>query len=259
MRIAAYQFAGCGSIDVNFMNIQKGIIAAANSDARVCVFHECALTGYPPLECSIEEMDLDKAEACCMKVKQMAKEYNMFIFLGTVAMNGDSIHNAVRVFTPSGAELQPYYKRALWGWDRDSFSEGNYSGIYEIDGIRVGVRICFEIRFPEYFRELYYQKADLGIVCFCDTKNEENTERYELIKGHLQTRAVENALPILSVNNSRKYQTAPTALFDHHGLLVKATVRGNNELLVYDFFKYEDDFGTDGIKHISDRFTLHSR
>lgn len=254
MKIAAYQFDGSGSIDANFINIHKGIIEAANSGVRVLVFHECALTGYPPIECLLDEIDFDKVEIYCMKVREMAKEHDMFIFLGTAILNNTSIYNSVKVFTPSGEELTPYCKKALWGWDRDNFSEGNNSGLYEIDGIKIGVRICFEIRFPEYFRELYFQKADLGIVCFCDTKNEESLGRYEQIKGHLQTRAVENILPILSVNNSGNYQTAPTAFFDHHGLIIKEAVRGNRELLIYDFCKYEDDFGTDGIKYINDKF-----
>lgn len=253
MRIAAYQFAGCGDIDTNFRNIQKGIREAAKCGARICVFHECALTGYPPLECKADEIDFAGAGARCAQVKKMAEKHGLFVFLGTAVRNGASIHNAVRVFAPSGTELQPYYKRALWGWDREKFSEGNERGIYEIDDIKVGVRICFEIRFPEYFRELYHHRADLGIVCFCDNKNQENTERYDTIKGHLQTRAVENALPILSVNNARKYQTAPTAFFDHHGRMAEAVPGDSAGLLVYDFEKYEDDFGTAGIKHINGR------
>ena len=61
---------------------------------------------------------------------------------------------------------QFYDKRALWGWDRDNFTEGQNEGIFEIGGITIGVRICFEIRFPEYFRELYKQRTDLNVVLF---------------------------------------------------------------------------------------------
>lgn len=254
LRIAAYQFAGSGNIDTNFKKIQEGIIEAAKCKVRMLAFHECALTGYPPLACSVDEIDFKKAEDDCRKVRKMAAEHQMFILLGTAAMRHGAIYNSVRVFTPSGTELQPYNKRALWGWDRESFTEGSDSGIYDLDGIRIGIRICFEIRFPEYFRELYDQQADLGIVCFYDTKKEENTLRYEQIKGHLQTRAVENVLPILSVNNAGNYQTAPTAFFDQHGMVIKEAIRGGNQLVIHDFSRFEDDFGTEGIRHINSRF-----
>lgn len=253
IRIAAYQFAGSGDMDDNFMNIQRGIKEAAKCGTRVLAFHECALTGYPPIECHMGGIDFEKAENYCQKAGMMAQEHHMYIFLGTAEERQGSVFNSVRVFAPSGRELQPYRKRALWGWDRENFSEGNGSAVYEVDGIRVGIRICFEIRFPEYFRELYRQQADLGIVCFCDIKEEESLSRYNQIKGHLQTRAAENVLPILSVNQCGKYQTAPTGFFDQHGAVIKEAARGSRQLLTYDFEKPEDDFGTDGIRWVNER------
>lgn len=46
-----------------------------------------------------------------------------------------------------------YDKRALWGWDKDNFTPGEGGGIIEYGDIKIGIRICFEVRFPEYFRE----------------------------------------------------------------------------------------------------------
>ena len=48
-------------------------------------------------------------------------------------------------------------------------------GIFEIAGISVGVRICFEVRFPEYFRELYARKTDLNVVLFYDVSDVDDT------------------------------------------------------------------------------------
>ena len=46
------------------------------------------------------------------------------------------------------------------------------------------------MRFPEYFRELYARKTDLNVVLFYDVSDVDDTGRYDLIKGQLQTRAV---------------------------------------------------------------------
>ena len=79
------------------------------------------------------------------------------------------------------------------------------------------VRICFEVRYPEYFRELYRENTALNIILFYDVADSDDIERYELIKSHIRTRAVENVTYTMSVNSIRPYQTAPTGIFDKSG------------------------------------------
>lgn len=251
LTIGAYQFKGSGDIDKNFHCINKGIRLAADAGVRLLAFHECALTGYPPLEINIGQIDLKKVEAYLSEIKHLAKAFNMYIAVGSVTEKYNKRYNTVEVFSPLGERLKPYDKRALWGWDRESFAPGKNCDIFVIDKIRIGIRICYEVRFPEYFRELYRQDTDFCIVCFCDTSKNENLDRYELIKSHLRTRAVENIMPILSVNNACNYQTAPTAFFDADGHVLVECERNENALLVCNLNICEDDFGRQGRRYIN--------
>ena len=88
----------------------------------------------------------------------------------------------------------------MWGWDRDNFCVGSESGIFEIDECKVGVRICFEVRFPEFFRELYMDRTNINIILFYDVADTDDEERYDLIKAHIRTRAVENVTYTLTVD-----------------------------------------------------------
>lgn len=251
MVIGAYQFSGSGDIDRNFLKIKSAVQQAHSQGVDFLALHECALNGYPPIEVNADEIDFEKTDACLSEIKKLAIEYKINIAVGAVTKKSGEVYNSLNIFTKNGDTLPAYDKRALWGWDRDNFTAGNSNGIYLMDGLRIGVRICFEVRFPEYFRELYRQKVDLAVVSFCDISRDENVNRYHLIKSHLQTRAVENVMPILSVNNCAEFQTAPTAFFDKDGYITAECERNIEQLLVYDFSLREDDFGQMGRRYIN--------
>ena len=253
MKIAAYQFAVSGDIRRNFSAMQHAIHQAATQDVRLLVFPECALTGYPPRTIeSSSAVDFSLTAALLDELGRMAMHYGMHIITGTIIPEKEHCFNSAAVLCPDGQQLF-YHKRALWGWDRDNFIPGNETGIFEIDGLKIGVRICYEVRFPEYFRELYAAGTALNLVLFHDVADADSPERYELIKAHLRTRAAENVCPILSVNAIHPFQTAPTALFDASGKILCELERNAEGLLVYDFSPIPLDFSELGRKEISDR------
>ena len=76
----------------------------------------------------------------------------------------------------------------------------------------------------------------------------DNVERYDLIKSHIRTRAVENVCYTLTVNTICPYQTAPSALYDRSGSTLKELARNTEGLLVYDLEIGELSFGQQGIR-----------
>lgn len=219
------------------------------------VFPECALTGYPPYDIeNSSSVDFDKVVSACETLQNLASNYAMYLIVGTITKEDDRYYNSTLLFSPSG-EIGSYHKRALWGWDRDNFSIKNSSGVFDIHGWKVGVRICFEVRFPEFFRELYKENTELNILLFYDVSEQDSIGRYELIKSHIRTRAVENVTYTLSVDTITPYQTAPTALYSRSGRSLAELERNKEGLLVYDLEKTPLDFGENGRKEISDWLT----
>ena len=94
--------------------------------------------------------------------------------------------------------------------------------------------------------------TDINLVLFYDVADIDDNERYNMIKGHLQTRAVENVTTTISVNAISPFQTAPTMVLGKSGQCIKECVRNKPELLIYDFEKTENDFGENGRISISD-------
>ena len=252
MTVGAYQFAVTGSAEDNFLHINKGIRKAVNMGVRLLVFPECAVTGYPPRDIhSAAAVDFAKIDRIHEKLQERAVESHMYLVVGSIIRENGHFFNSAICFRPDGKK-DIYRKRALWGWDRDQFTEGEDSGVVQIDSFRIGIRICYEVRFPEYFRELYRQQTDLNLILFYDVSDHENRDRYTMIKGHIQTRAVENICPVLACNSCSQFQTAPTVLFDRSGKVLVEMPEGKEGLISFDLEQGALTFGEQGRKEVSD-------
>jgi steroid delta-isomerase-like uncharacterized protein len=133
---------------------------------------------------------------------------------------------------PDGAREPFYHKRALWGWDLQSYVPGQADSVYDVDGIRVGMRICYEARFPEYFRELFRERVDLALVALAAVGDGSDTATADVYRAHLVSRASENAMWMLSANSTSQAQLAPSCLIDPDGNVTAKCKADREDLLV---------------------------
>ncbi len=256
MKIAAYQFSGSAAVSKNLLQFTGAMRQAADLGARLLLLPECSLTGYPgeDLE-SADKIDFEAAKTALSEVAAHSAALGLWVVFGMAEWQNGLCYNSAMLAAPGEPVQTLYRKRALWGWDTDNFQPGDQAGgVFTMDGFRFGVRICFEVRFPEYFRELYRQNTDCNLVLFSDRSEPDSPERYGLITAHLRTRAVENVTPTISVNNCSRYQTAPTAVFDENGAILGEKPRHEQGLLLYDLERKDEmSFGAEGRKCISDR------
>lgn len=248
LRVGAFQFVGSGSISENVAAIERGIKLAAKENIRLLLTQECALCGYPPVEVSaLAKIDHKEQQHALETVSDLAKENNLYILLGLITFQETEAFNSVILIDPAGEQSKPYHKRALWGWDIENFMPGDSSnGIFIVDGIRVGARICYEVRFPEYFRELFQQQVDLAAVSFVDVGKPEQSEKIEIIKSHLISRAAENAIFVLSANSTSQQQLAPTCLINPDGHLLGKAPLNQEALLTGEIEITPPNFGRQG-------------
>jgi len=251
MKVAAFQFHGSDDVRENQLAIERGIEKASQENVRFLMTQECALCGYPPIERDkVSSIDFKMVADAIEQIKELAVKNNMYIGLGTILPDNGKYFNSIVLVSPHQENLAPYSKRALWGWDAENFNPGISNGMYSIDDLKIGIRICYEIRFPEYFRELFKESVQIAFLSFCDISSEPDQERYEIIKSHLVTRAVENAMYVISVNSIAKCQTAPTCLIDPDGNVLVLAPKDREYLLTFDLVDTGSNFGREGrIKH----------
>jgi predicted amidohydrolase len=72
------------------------------------------------------------------------------------------VYNSAALFDAAGRPLLNHRKLHLWGEaERSVFAAGDRLAVARLDGLRVGLLICYDLEFPEAARALALEGADL--------------------------------------------------------------------------------------------------
>lgn len=216
LRVATCQFSVEGRVDHNRRWVLKQIAQAAEQQADVVHFSECALSGYAGVDLpGIADLDWTALAAATHDVMSAAKEHRVWVLLGSTHRLDEKHkpHNCVYVINPKGQIVDRYDKRFCTGaggkratLDLCHYSPGDRFVTFQVKGITCGVAICYDYRFPE----LYRGYKQLGVeVMFQSFHNARKTvaadPKYNIWKtivpATMQCRAAENHF-WFSANNS---------------------------------------------------------
>mgnify|MGYP005842589341 CR=1 FL=1 len=131
-------------------------------------------------------------------------------------------YNVARIFSPKGEEVAAYRKihlfDALSVRESDTMAPGNaLPPVVELAGVRVGVAICYDLRFPELFRHLALQGVQLIVVPSAWYQGPVKEVHWTTL---LQARAIENTLYVAGCNLVGPSFCGRSALFDPFGIQV---------------------------------------
>jgi predicted amidohydrolase len=168
MRIAIYQGpAEAGSVARHLDALEARTAQAAGRGASLLICPEMFLSGYNIGAEQASRLAEAAEGATLMRVAALAKGHGIALLLGYPERGGDgAIYNAVRLIGRDGRSLANYRKCHLFGdLDRDMFRPGeSLPTVIELDGVRVGLLICYDVEFPESVRLLALTGADLVAV-----------------------------------------------------------------------------------------------
>jgi predicted amidohydrolase len=165
MRIALYQ-ASPKLLDtaVNLAVMEQAARAAALQGARLLVFPELFLTGYNLLDdCPRVAEPADGASY--RRLAALARETGIALLYGYPERADGVIYNSAQLIDQDGQALANYRKCHLFGPDeRRLFRPGASAVTAVLDGLTLGILICYDVEFPEIFRTLVLRGADLVVV-----------------------------------------------------------------------------------------------
>ncbi len=151
----------------NLATIQRKLSEAAKKGARLVVFPECALTGYgfesrAQALAVAESLPGPSTEAIAADCARLG----VWAVVGLLERTPEGkLYNACALVGPSGF-VGSYRKIHLpcLGADRFTDPGDRPFAIHEIDGLRIGMNICFDGSYPESARILTLLGADLIVL-----------------------------------------------------------------------------------------------
>ena len=151
---------------------------------------------------------------------EWAKKGNMNVVCATPILFNGKPYNTAVLFDRNGAPVAHYSKVHLADGKEGEgkhFEEGNELNVFEIEGIKVGFQICFDLNFPEGCRTLALKGAEL---IFWPTMWDFGAGNYA--EHIVKARAMENLLTIVGAAYADFPPGVPPAFKAHR--TVKSTM-----------------------------------
>ncbi|MFC9849161.1 carbon-nitrogen hydrolase family protein [Streptomyces sp. NPDC060223] len=166
MRTALLQSSGRpGSVVGNLKVLDEAAGRAAAAGAGLLVAPEMFLTGYAigdDIARLAEAADGDSADA----IADIAERHGVAVAYGYPERSGEAVFNSAQLISAEGARLANYRKTHLFGcFEQEHFTPGEQPVVQaELDGLRVGIMICYDVEFPENVRAHALAGTDLLLV-----------------------------------------------------------------------------------------------
>lgn len=239
--LATSQFAIDSNIKKNLTNIKKQIKIASEKGAEIIHFPECSLSAYAGID--FEKFTPEANQQILSgisKICQLAQDYNIWVIFGTHLFEGKmkKPFNSLLVVNNNGEIEKRYDKRLLSGFDLDWYTAGDDPEIFTINGIKCGLLICHEWRYPELYREYYKLGVDLLFQSWYDGNysekdyQQEGKNLGEVIPGFVRGNAANNKLWISSSNTSKKQSSFPAFVAQPDGGILKKLKRNIAGVLI---------------------------
>lgn len=221
LRIASCQFTISSNIKENLYWIEKQMIEAKLKKADIVHFAECALSGYAGVDMkSLDGFNWNELNLATDSVLTLAKKFKLWVVFGSMhKLSGNNKpHNSLYLINPNGEVVDRYDKCFCTEEDLEFFTPGDHFVTFDINGIKCGLLICFNLRFPELYREYRKLGADLIFQSFHNARQGKGSIHPVIMHITAQAHAGINHF-YMSLTNSSSPESWPCYFITPDGLV----------------------------------------
>jgi len=163
MKLALYQGPSpAGATETGLATLGRMLRAAGAAGTRMAVFPEVFLPGYNVPD---PAQDARRAEEWVEMLAPLARAAGCGVTVGVAERDGGKLCNTALAIGPDGAPLSHYRKTQLYGpREKRLFSPGTSHAMFDFEGCRIALLICYDVEFAPLIRDLAGRGAQL-ILC----------------------------------------------------------------------------------------------
>ncbi len=204
-----------GNKEINLKKVEHYIKKNADKKLDLVVLPEFFSTGVNH-ESFLNDYEDENGGDTIKTVCELAKKYNTNIIAGTVIEGvNDKLYNTSFAINRNGEILDKYRKIHLFnymgGTEGDRITPGDRLVVVDFDFGKVGLAICFDMRYPLHYKKLAQMGADIIVLPTAWIVPNEVYEDSESLKfaqstweAMNKTRAYDNLLYVVSCNQCGK-------------------------------------------------------
>lgn len=211
MKLAAIQMVSTPDLERNLAAARRLLEEAAADGAKVAALPEYFCFMGVGDEAKLALIEEDGVGPIQSMLSNAARELGLWIIGGTLPMRSidpTRARNSCCVFAPDGRRVARYDKIHLFCFDngRERYDEGrvleagSVPTTADINGLRCGLSICYDLRFPELYRAMGDCQLISVPAAFTYTTGEKH---WELL---LRARAVENQSYVIASAQGGKHE-----------------------------------------------------
>jgi predicted amidohydrolase len=224
IKIATCQFAVGASIKRNSKRICEFLGKAKKVRVDIVHFSECALSGYVGTDFpNFRGYDWELLKAETQKIMSLAHELQLWVVLGSThpLTKPNKPHNSLYLINPRGGIVDRYDKRFCTPGDLRRMTPGNRFVEFTINGVKCSLLICFDLRFPEIYRQLYRRKVKCIFQSFYNARQKGPSVHTHIMRQTMQCRAATNHFWTSCANSSGYYSPYPSFFIQPDGKIVR--------------------------------------
>ncbi len=224
LKVATCQFAVGRIIRRNSQQICEFLHQASKAGADIVHFSECALSGYVGTDFpNFDGYDWELLKEEIKKIMALASQLRIWVVLGSThrLTEPNKPHNSLYLVNPNGKIIDRYDKRFCLKGELRRYTPGNRFVNFTINGVKCSLLICFDLRFPEIYRELYKQKVNCVFQSFYNARQKGPSVHTHIMRQTMQCRAATNHFWVSMSNSSGYYSPYPSCIITPDGKIVR--------------------------------------
>jgi len=235
LRIASCQFPVCGDISANARQIASLMSRAAEENADIAHFPECALSGYASVDFeNFTTFNWQLLKEKTLELATLAARLKIWLVLGSShrLAEPNKPHNCLYLIAPDGSIADRYDKRFCTEWELKHYTPGNHFVYFNINGVKCSLLICFDLRFPELYRALYQEGVKVIFQSFYNARQQGPSIHSEIMRQTMQANAANNGFWVSMVNACGWYCPYPSCFIEPDGRILNQCPEHQESLLL---------------------------